>query len=78
MGTRYRNNIAKLNDVPTKASDHSNSFSGYTGPMFTMDLERKIIVVIMCNVIHNTKLNRDERKNKTVEIMNQIFDNLEM
>lgn len=76
MGTRYRNDINILNDVPTKASDNSISFSGYTGPMFTIDFERKIIVVIMCNVIHNTRLNRIERKNKVVDIMNYIFKQL--
>lgn len=76
MGTRYRNNIDILNDIPLFATDNSISFSGFTGPMFTIDFERKIIVVIMCNVIHNTKLNREERKNKIVEMMNYIFEQL--
>ncbi len=76
MGTRYRNIINKLNDVPDKASDNSISFSGYTGPMFTIDFDNKIIVVIMCNIIHNSKLSREERKALTFEIMNKIFDNL--
>lgn len=76
MGTRYRNDIDLLNDVPSLASDKSISFSGFTGPMFTIDFERKIIVVIMCNVMHNTKLGRDERKNKVVSIMNYIFEEI--
>lgn len=76
MGTRYRNSIDVLNDIPLFATDNSISFSGFTGPMFTIDFERKIIVVIMCNVMHNTKLNREERKNKVVEIMNYIFEQL--
>lgn len=76
MGTRYRNEIDILNDIPLSATDNSISFSGFTGPMFTIDFERKIIVIIMCNVIHNTKLNREERKNKVVEIMNYIFEQL--
>lgn len=76
MGIRYRNCISKLNDVPNKASGNSVSFCGFTGPMFTIDFDQKIIIVIMCNTIHNVKLNRIERKNKTVEIMNQIFDSL--
>lgn len=76
MGIRYRNMINKMNDVPNKASENSVSFSGYTGPMFTIDFDNKIIVIIMCNVIHNSILNRYERKEKTIEIMNMIFDNL--
>jgi len=76
MGLRYRNKIDKMNDVPIKASDNSVTFSGYTGPMFTIDFDNKIIVIIMCNVIHNSRLNRYERKKKTIEIMNMIFDNI--
>lgn len=76
MGTRYRNIIDKINDVPNKASDNSISFSGYTGPMFTIDFDNKIIVIIMCNVIHNSRLDREERKAITFEIMNKIFNNL--
>jgi CubicO group peptidase (beta-lactamase class C family) len=73
MGVRYRNIIDKLNDVPDDASDNSVSFSGYTGPMFTIDFDNKVIVIIMCNVIHNSTLDRYERKEMTFEIMNMIF-----
>ncbi len=76
MGTRYKNAIKKINDVPFLASNNSITFSGFTGPMFTIDFDKKIIVVIMCNVMHNTKLSRKERKDITVEIMNMIFNNL--
>ena len=76
MGVRYRNNIDVLNDIPTKASNNSITFSGYTGPMFTIDFDNKVIVIIMCNVMHNTKLDRNTRKAKTLELMNIIFDNL--
>lgn len=76
MGTRYRNEISKMNDIPNKASNNSITFSGYTGPKFTIDFDKNIIVVIMCNAIHNSKLSREERKAKTVDIMNMIFDDL--
>ena len=76
MGVRYRNIIDEINDVPYKASDNSITFSGYTGPMFTIDFDNHIIVIVMCNVMHNTELNRETRKAKTFEIMNKIFDNL--
>ncbi len=74
MSARYRNIIDKLNDVPYKASDNSITFSGYTGPMFTIDFDNNIIVIIMCNLIHNSHLSREERKDITEEIMNKIFD----
>lgn len=74
MGVRYRNIIDIHNDVPNQASDNTIVFSGYTGPMFAIDFDRKIIVIIMCNIIHNSKLDRDTRKAITVEIMNRIFD----
>lgn len=76
MGTRYRNEIKKINDIPNKASNNSITFSGYTGPTFTIDFDNNIIVVIMCNVIHNSKISRKERKAKTTDIMNMIFDDL--
>lgn len=76
MGARYRNKILELNDIPLVTTDNSISFSGYTGPMFTIDFERKIIVVIMCNVLHNTCMQRDERKRKITELMNTIFEKI--
>ncbi len=76
MGTRYKNPITILNDVPLICSDHSISFSGFTGPMYTIDFQNKIIVVIMCNVMHNTQLSREERKNMTFEIMTEIYKKL--
>ena len=76
MGARYKNDIDVLNDVPINASSNSITFSGYTGPMFTIDFDNKIIVLIMCNIIHNTNLNRTERKALMVELMNNIFDSI--
>ena len=72
MGARYKNKILALNDV-VMPSNNSICFSGYTGPMYQIDFENKIIIVIMCNLLHNTKLNRKERKDKTVEIIENII-----
>lgn len=41
MGTRYRNNIDELNDVPIKSSENTIVFSGYTGPTFLIDFDKK-------------------------------------
>ncbi len=72
MGTRYRNLILDLNDVPSYCSDNTIAFSGYTGPMFIIDFDKKVIVLIMCNIMHNTKLNRIERKKNTERMMEEI------
>ena len=76
MGVRYRNILDKMNDIPTKASNNSITFSGYTGPSFTIDFDKKIIVVIMCNAIHNSNLTREERKKIEIETMNKVFNNI--
>ena len=44
--------------------------------MFVMDFDQKIIVLVMCNVLHNTHLNRETRKKKTSEIINFILTNI--
>ena len=72
MGTRYSNNIYFFNDIPRICSPNTITFSGYTGPTFIIDFGKKIIVIIMCNVMHNTTLNRFERKNITNDIMEEI------
>lgn len=76
MGTRYKNNITDLNDVPIKSSENTIVFSGYTGPSFLVDFDKKIIIVVMCNVIHNTKLTRFERKHNTNIIIEDIYNQL--
>ena len=76
MGCRYHNDILEKNDVPLCLSKNSITFSGYTGPMFVIDFEQKIIVLVMCNVLHNTHLDRVTRKNKTSEIINFILNNM--
>lgn len=76
MGARYRNVIKSLNDIPIKVSDNSVTFSGYTGPMYLVDFDKKIIVIIMCNVIHTAHLERKKRKEITEEIMNMIFNKI--
>jgi len=77
MGVRYKQRIALKNDVPYIASDNSIAFSGYSGPMFMIDFDRKIIIVIMCNVVHNSHLNRVERKALTDELIEKIYEKIE-
>lgn len=76
MGTRYKNPIQALNDVPKICSDKSIAFSGFTGPSFLIDFDAKIIIVVMCNVMHNTKLSRSERKAITDKIIEEIVNSL--
>lgn len=76
MGTRYRNNIQALNDIPPNCSENSITFSGYTGPSYLIDFDRKIIIVVMCNVMHNTKLDRYQRKHITDSIIESIYNQI--
>lgn len=76
MGTRYRNNIQALNDIPANCSENSITFSGYTGPSYLIDFDRKIIIVVMCNVMHNTKLDRYQRKHITDNIIESIYNQI--
>ncbi len=76
MGTRYRNAIKELNDVPTKCSENTIVFSGFTGPSFLIDFDTQIVVIVMCNLMHRTKLNRPERKKYTDEIIEIIYNQI--
>ncbi len=76
MGCRYPNAIIERNDVPLTLSETSITFSGFTGPMFVIDFEKKIIILVMCNVLHNTNLDRATRKHKTSEIINYILTDI--
>ena len=76
FGTRYKNDIDVLNDVPYNASNNTVSFSGYTGPMFTIDFDKKIIIVIMSNVVNNNTLSREERKRSMFELMDIIYNSI--
>lgn len=74
MGVRYYGSVDKLGDVPLTASRNTIVFSGYTGPVFLVDFERRIIIIVMCNVLHNSKLDRLERKHYTDRIVDEIFN----
>lgn len=76
MGTRFKNSINDLNDVPHNASLNTIVFSGFTGPSFLIDFDKKIIIVVMCNVMHNTKLSREERKKNTDCIIEEIYNKI--
>lgn len=79
MGCLYKNKISKLNFINPLLSDKTINFSGFTGPMVEIDFENKIIVLVMCNILHNTHLERTERKLITkhivYEIINQLYNN---
>lgn len=76
MGVRYYNYIDDLNDVPNICSNNTISFSGFTGPSFIIDFDEKIIIIVMCNVMHNTELNRIERKKNTDKIIKEICEEI--
>ena len=73
-GTRYRNTIDELNDIPKRASQNSITFSGYTGPIFLIDFDKKIIVLVMSNVCHESKTDRHTRKDTSVRLVEEIYN----
>jgi CubicO group peptidase (beta-lactamase class C family) len=76
MGTRFKNPIKAKNDVPKEASDNTIVFSGYTGPGFLIDFDRKIVILIMSNICHMSKLTREERKKLSLELMTKIYNDV--
>ena len=67
MGARYYNNNSVNNDVPCQ--DNIICFSGFTGPRYLIDFDNNIIIVLMCSIVHNSKLTRQERFNLTKDIV---------
>lgn len=76
MGCRYRSVIKKINSIPDMFSDNSITFSGYCGPIFMMDLDKDVIVVVMCNHMHNTHLDRAGRKAMLYKFMDEVLAHL--
>ena len=76
MGTSYRSSINEMNIIPDNASNNSIAFSGYTGVKFLIDFDKKTILVIMCNSVHNSILNRKERRVIARNLINYCYDSL--
>lgn len=73
-GTRYKNPLDKKNELPLKASAKSIIFSGYTGPIFFIDFEKTIIILVMTNTCHNSKKNRHERYALSQKMIAELFE----
>lgn len=76
MGARFKSTINKTNDVPSSASDSTIVFSGYSGPCFLIDFDKRIAFVVMSNVVHNSYLNRIERKATTDILVEEIYNEI--
>lgn len=76
MGTRFKNPIIAKNDVPEEASDNTIVFSGYTGPGFLIDFDKKIVILVMSNVCHMSKLSREERKELSLELITKLYNKM--
>ena len=74
MGTTYRNIIKEMNIIPKNASDNTIVFSGYTGPTFLIDFDNKIIIVIMCNIVHCNSLTRKERRKIEINLIDECYN----
>ena len=60
--------------TPGNASDQTAIFNGYTGPVFTVDFERNIIILLMANICHNSKLSRQERFGISKDMINKLYN----
>jgi len=75
-GTRYKNNISQLNDIPKSSSENAITFSGYTGPIFLVDFTKRIIILVMSNVCHLSEMERHDRKDISVQIVEDIYEDI--
>lgn len=73
-GMRFRHLLNKKNDHPKLASNDSVLFSGYTGPIFFLDFQRKIVILVMTNVCHNSHKNRTERYQMSRQLVEELYN----
>lgn len=70
MSCRCRKSLSKL---LRGLSDNSITYSGFTGPMFILDFDRRLIVLVMFNGVHNA-LMENTRKDRRKLVMKMITD----
>ena len=74
-GMRHHSKIKQINDAPYNSSATTVFFSGFTRTAFTIDFEKKIIILVMGN-LHCVELSRKQRAEITRKMFNEIYDYL--
>ncbi len=73
-GMRYQNPYSEILTIPFDTSSHTVIFSGYTGPVYLIDLEKKIIILVMTNVCHASKKERKERLYAIIHMVKDLYE----
>ena len=71
---RYQNPYKEIVTIPFDTSEHTVLFSGYTGPIYLMDLEKQIIILVMTNVCHMSTKDRKERLNAILHMVEELYE----
>lgn len=74
VGMRYQNPFQEITTIPFQTSEHTVIFSGYTGPIYLMDFDQKIIVLVMTNVCHTSTKERSERLLSTIHMVQTLYE----
>ena len=78
VGTRYRNPDYEKNEHPKGASEKSIIFSGFTGPIFFIDFEKKIVILVMTNVCHISTMDRVEKYRVSKELVAETYKQIDL
>ncbi len=73
MSCRCRKNLSKILE---NLSDNAITYSGFTGPMFGLDFDKNLIVLVMCNIPHYAmkKNTRSERRKLIIKFICNIIE----
>lgn len=72
-GMRYQNPYSEIVTIPFETGDNTVIFSGYTGPLYLMDFEQKIIVLVMYNVCHISHKDRLDRWMAGIHMVEELY-----
>ncbi len=75
-GMRYQNPYKEIVTIPFDTSEHTVIFSGYTGPIYLMDLEKQIIILVMTNVCHISTKDRKERLCAILHMIEELYEEI--
>ena len=74
VGMRYQNPFSEIEVIPFGTSQHTVIFSGYTGPIYLIDFNKRIIVLVMTNVCHTSIKERSERLSATIQMVKELYE----
>lgn len=72
-GMRYQNPYSEITTIPFSTGEHTVIFSGYTGPLYLMDFDHKIIILVMNNVCHMSQKDRQSRSLAGIHMIEELY-----